>query len=102
LIKAEGTGLEPATPYGAPHFQSSPTCSESLDITHLSTYCQQIASSQPEIDPDLQIVVEAWATLPNQVQAQIIALVAVAQLQDLPEDIETVEATPSGALDTHD
>ena len=31
--EAEGTGLEPATPYGAPHFQSPTTCPKLLKKT---------------------------------------------------------------------
>ncbi len=51
---------------------------KSLEKTHFSGSCQQIASSESENDADLQAVIDAWPTLPEAVKADIVAMVKAA------------------------
>jgi len=76
--KAEGTGVEPATPYGALHLQSGNTRQKLKGKRGSSATCQQIASSDAEIPPDLQALIDAWPSLPEAIKAGILAMVKAA------------------------
>ena len=74
-LAAEGRGLEPPTPYGAPVLQTDAERAKSREKQHVSSSCQQIASSTEYFDPDLQAVIERWPGLPDAVKAGIVAMV---------------------------
>jgi len=59
--------------------QSDHTYPESQGKPHVSTSCQQIASSKRKNDPDLQAVIDAWPALPDLVKADIVATVKAAK-----------------------
>jgi hypothetical protein len=72
---AEGTGLEPATGFPAPHFQSAAQPAKTWAKRPVSGNCQQIASTDTEIDGDLQAVIGAWERLPVAIRMGIVAIV---------------------------
>ena len=76
--EAEGTGLEPATPYGALHLQSGNTCKKPKEKRGSRPTCQQIASSAREVPQDLQALINVWPALPEAIKAGILAMVRAA------------------------
>ena len=70
-MKTEGTGFEPATPFGASDFESDDSARNHEDSAH------GVPEDVPAVpaDPALAAVCEAWATLPPAVRAGIIAMV---------------------------
>jgi hypothetical protein len=80
--KAEGTGLEPATPYGAPHLQDDAYPRKTrgkLGIRESAgADAGAIETKTEHFAPDLQAVIDAWPALPEPIKAGILAMVRTA------------------------
>ena len=80
---AEGTGFEPATPCGAPHFESDATCPDSQGERHISegtgADAGAVETKNAHDDADLQAIMDAWPDLPEAIKAGIMAMVTAAR-----------------------
>ena len=81
-VQAEGTGVEPATPYGAVDFESDAICPETLGKLPVSgtmgANAGAVETKREHQDPDLQAIIDAWPNLPDAVKAGIVAMVRTA------------------------
>jgi hypothetical protein len=74
-LKTEGTGFEPATPFGASDFESgieareARAASESASGVHTDVHTGSL-------DADLAAVVAAWPSLPAELRARILAMLS--------------------------
>lgn len=71
LSQAEGTGLEPATGYPAPHFQ----CDDMGDFCEEEAKNQASAAAGAAIDAELGLVIDGWPSLSAPLRLAILAIV---------------------------